>query len=254
MKKIRVGTCGQVVSWAKFFLLFDALEINSTFYRFPTDRQVKNWQKHLLSAKEKGAFVSLKAHQLFTHPLRSPTWKRSEFGPEEREQLKGLVGCLKWNPFTEKQLKTTAELASSLGADFILFQLPAACHNEREQVLPFFKEALKRLPTRLGLEIRWEDLPLLEEASRLGVVPVFDPFLEENLRESFFPSLPFLYLRLHGQKDARGRLNYKYRYTDEELLKLKEMLFEARAGEIVVLFNNVYMKEDALRFKELISK
>ncbi len=255
MKKIWVGTCGQVVAWQKFFDLFSALEINATFYKFPTERQVKNWKKYLKEGKEKGAFLSMKAHQLFTHPLRSPTWKRSEFSPEERKRLKDLVGCLKWNDFTRGQLERTKILLEELVLDFLLFQLPAACEAEKEQILPFLRQAREML-TRwgIGLEIRWEDRTLLEEAYAEGITPVFDPFLEPDLREEFFPKLDFLYLRLHGEKGPGGRINYRHRYEDQELNTLKDWLFEAKAERICVLFNNVYMKEDALRFEELLQK
>ncbi len=255
MKEILVGTCGQVVAWERFFDLYDALEINSTFYRFPTPRQVKNWQKHLTRARDKGAFFSFKAHQLFTHPTRSPTWKRSEFSPEERKKLKDKVGCLRLNDFTTAQLQRTGELAEALGAQLVLFQLPSLCAKEKENFKGFLARAKELLPCPVGLEIRWEDRELLEELYEgLGVLPVFDPILEAWAKEAFFPRLEFLYLRLHGQKDQKGRLNYRYQYQEDELIRLKEELWAARARRIVVLFNNVFMKKDALRFKEVLSK
>ncbi len=252
MKKIWIGTCGQVVSWQRFFDLFTALELNSTFYKFPTERQLKNWKKYLEAGKQKGAFLSLKAHQLFTHPLKSPTWKRSEFGPEERKKLKDLVGCLKWNDFTVEQLERLKTLVEELKQDLVLFQLPAACEAEKEQILPFLLRAKETLKTKVGLEIRWNDLSLLKKVAEEGVTPVFDPFLEPELRENLFPELDFLYLRLHGKKDSRGKINYRYQYTDSDFRNLKTWLEGARAPKICVLFNNVYMKEDALRFKEFI--
>jgi len=49
------------------------------------------------------------------------------------------------------------------------------------------------------------------------------------------------YFRLHG-----GR-SYRHRYTDDELARL----WELSSGEAYVLFNNITMRNDALRFKEL---
>ncbi|HID94254.1 MAG TPA: DUF72 domain-containing protein, partial [bacterium (Candidatus Stahlbacteria)] len=52
------------------------------------------------------------------------------------------------------------------------------------------------------------------------------------------------YYRLHGKG------GYRYKYSDEEL---KELLEFARADKpTYVMFNNVYMFDDALRFKALL--
>ncbi len=56
-----------------------------------------------------------------------------------------------------------------------------------------------------------------------------------------FPQGKAKYFRLHG-----GR-NYRHRYTDDELARLWELC----SGEAYVLFNNITMRNDALRFKEL---
>jgi uncharacterized protein YecE (DUF72 family) len=49
------------------------------------------------------------------------------------------------------------------------------------------------------------------------------------------------YFRLYG-----GR-NYRHQYTDDELARLWELC----SGETYVMFNNITMYNDALRFKEL---
>jgi len=50
------------------------------------------------------------------------------------------------------------------------------------------------------------------------------------------------YYRLHG-------FDYKHKYTDEELEKLLRM---SRKG--YVMFNNIHMLDDALRFKKLLKE
>ena len=50
------------------------------------------------------------------------------------------------------------------------------------------------------------------------------------------------YFRLHG-----GR-NYRHQHTDDELARL----WELSGNEAYVLFNNIDMYDDALRFQELI--
>jgi uncharacterized protein YecE (DUF72 family) len=56
-------------------------------------------------------------------------------------------------------------------------------------------------------------------------------------------------LRLHGKG------SYSYRYTDKDLMELKNLLFLApTAPQACILFNNVTMKEDANRFRLLLDK
>ncbi len=50
------------------------------------------------------------------------------------------------------------------------------------------------------------------------------------------------YFRLHGGRD------YRRQYSDDELARLREL----SNGEAYVLFNNISMYGDALRFKQLI--
>jgi len=251
VKRFYVGTCGQVMGLKKMLVTYSALEINATFYRFPTEKQLRNWAR--VFEERRDFFLALKAYQGFTHPIRSPTWKRSGLSSTELQEMKDKVGCLRLNSLTEAFLKRTEELLSTLKADFLLFQLPSSCKTEATNLFPFLSRASKILSVPLGLEIRWSAPSLLEDCWRkLNVVPVFDPFLEPTLREIFFPELDFLYLRLHGQRDERGRLNYKYQYPEEELEELANLLIQSRAEKICVLFNNVYMKEDALRFLELL--
>jgi uncharacterized protein YecE (DUF72 family) len=58
------------------------------------------------------------------------------------------------------------------------------------------------------------------------------------------------YIRLHGI--GGGEVNYRYKYKDEDLNILKEKIFNLSSKEIYVLFNNVYMFDDAIRFKEIL--
>lgn len=248
MKKIYIGTCGQVMAWKKLLATYSALEINSTFYYFPSVRQRENWKK--LLASRNNFFLSLKAYQGFTHPYRSPTWKKAKLSQEEFAKIKHYVGCLKWNQVTKNFWEEMLLLSKELKADFLLFQLPNSCAKEKENIAYFFEEISQDLPFRLGLEIRWPDKTLLLNLwQKFRIIPVFDPFIDTELKDLFFPLLDFIYLRLHGKMENK-RLNYKYRYSDEDLQKLDQWIQEVQGQTVCVLFNNVYMKEDALRFKE----
>ena len=252
--RIRIGTCGNKVGLKKYVELFDTLEINATFYNFPSERTLTNWEK---TFKERKDFaLAFKAFQGLTHPFSSPTWHRAKIRPEERENLRDQVGCLRLNPVTETFLKRTLEMARRLSACFLLFQLPRNCEKKKESFTDFFsrlRDLSGDVPgLRFGLEIRWEDPGLLERLYRhFEVVPVFDPLLFPAYLKRF-RDLPFLYLRLHGELKG-GRLNYNKNYSDEELQGLAELVSRLGAHEVFVLFNNVYMHENALRFKELLN-
>jgi uncharacterized protein YecE (DUF72 family) len=52
-----------------------------------------------------------------------------------------------------------------------------------------------------------------------------------------------------------GEVNYRYKYTDEDLLKLLAIVKRyAESQDAYVLFNNVYMFDDALRFKSMLEQ
>jgi uncharacterized protein YecE (DUF72 family) len=54
-----------------------------------------------------------------------------------------------------------------------------------------------------------------------------------------------VYWRLHG------RTGYRYRYTDADLAELRVKLrAQGGCGARYILFNNIYSKEDALRFSQ----
>jgi hypothetical protein len=59
------------------------------------------------------------------------------------------------------------------------------------------------------------------------------------------------YFRLHGL----GKQTYYYQYADVELQKLKELVmpFEREGKTVYVLFNNLSMFQDAVRFKQYLS-
>ncbi len=254
-KRIYIGTCGQVVAWKKIPELYSALEINSTFYRFPSEKQIKSWHNSLSAGiAEKDFVLSIKAFQGLTHPSCSPTWKKASSLLQELGENKDKVGCLRLNEITKQYLERTKELCEKLEANFLLFQLPSFCEKEKEKFATFLKFVKESINISVCLEIRWEDYDLLEELfKRFGIIPTFDPLLHKDRWERFSQKLPIMYLRLHGTYDSKKkRLIYNYQYSDEELKDLQQRIFECVAETVVVLFNNTYMKEDALRFLHLL--
>jgi len=110
---------------------------------------------------------------------------------------------------------------------------------------------------REGLTLVWEtrgpewEKPevyerLRQVLSSLDIVHVTDPFRVLPAYTS-----QTAYFRLHGL----GEELYYYQYTDEELGRLGEIAknFEAEGKTVYVLFNNLSMFEDGLRFMQYLS-
>ncbi|MFO7968262.1 MAG: hypothetical protein R6U44_11750 [Archaeoglobaceae archaeon] len=82
----------------------------------------------------------------------------------------------------------------------------------------------------------WREDTIKSLCEELDLVHCVDPLIKNSLHGK--PQ----YYRLHGGK------GYKHKYTITELQKLSEIAM----GDCYVLFNNMYMFEDALRFKEVL--
>jgi uncharacterized protein YecE (DUF72 family) len=138
----------------------------------------------------------------------------------------------------------TAHIAQTLGAKVVLFQCPASFTAERENLLHltlFFSNI-----NREGLQLAWEPrgawpLGLVAKICEdLKLLHCVDPI---NVDVS---QINTHYWRLHG-KDG-----YSYRYLEEDLVKLAELVHrcgERGNGPQYILFNNIWMKENARRFQ-----
>jgi uncharacterized protein YecE (DUF72 family) len=77
-------------------------------------------------------------------------------------------------------------------------------------------------------------------ASKIGIYICFDPFKTKLFSQKL------IYLRLHGKK------GYNYKYNEEELKNLVKIINNLKFKNCYVLFNNTYMYQNALEFKNLI--
>ncbi|MEB3780620.1 MAG: DUF72 domain-containing protein, partial [Desulfurococcales archaeon] len=64
------------------------------------------------------------------------------------------------------------------------------------------------------------------------------------------PMGEIVYIRLHGMG---GEVNYKYKYTDEDL-RLLTAKMEEYDRRTYIMFNNIHAYEDAVRLKRLLGK
>ncbi|MDZ7262837.1 MAG: DUF72 domain-containing protein [candidate division KSB1 bacterium] len=233
--KINIGCCGYSESKRKYFEEFQLVEIQQTFYQLPRLELARKWRKE---APEDFEFT-LKAWQLITHEPSSPTYRRLQ--EKIPEPAKARYGSFKPTREVLKAWERTEEIARALAARIIVFQCPSSFQPtiENKANLRRFFETIDREHYLFAWEPRgkWSPEEVKTLCSELDLIHCVDPFKNEATYG------PIYYFRLHG------RTGYKYRYTEEDFAELLKMC--AGEKEVYCLFNNVYMLEDARRFKEL---
>ena len=204
---------------------FNAVEINSTFYRPCAPKTAESWVKRTSEDFE----FTVKAWQEFTH-------KKGDWTVEQVDEFK--EGIL---PLIESH---------KLGC--ILFQFPASFRHTSETVdrLKALLDLFQDFPKAVELRHRsWgEAVPIL---ASFNAVPAFidEPKFKDSIRQDFESvSGPLLYLRLHGRKFEKWwrhehrNERYDYLYTPEELrpyaIRLKSVLDNKAIQRAYVFFNN----------------
>jgi len=241
---IKVGCCGFPMGRAEYYSRFPVVEIQQTFYNLPRLQTAERWKREAHSLRSQstlGIFeFTFKAWQLLTHEPTSPTYRRLRRPIPEAER--SLYGSFRPTDAVLQAWNATAAVGLALGATIVVFQCPArftATAEHAENMRTFFSTV-----DRSGFVMAWEprghwphDLVrgLCEE---LDLVHVVDP-----LRESC-QAQHVRYYRLHGVT------GYRYLHTDQDLRTLATHC--ASGNPTYVLFNNLFMGEDALRFRQLI--
>jgi len=233
---LKIGCCGFAVAKQKYFKNFSVLEIQKTFYQLPEEKTVLKWEKESPLDFE----YTLKAWQLITHPASSPTYRKLKIKIKHEENY----GFFKPTEEVFSAWEKTSKIANILNTKVIIFQCPASFSQEKENIKNmenFFKK-IKRKDYIFCWEPRgnWSDELVEEICKDLDLVHCVDPFKNKPV----FGKIN--YFRLHGIT------GYSYRYTEDDLKTLKEMINKI-PKPTYVMFNNVYMYQDALNFKKLIN-
>ena len=203
---------------------FNAVEVNSTFYRPCTPKMAEGWVKRTPEDFE----FAVKAWQQFTHS-------------------KGL-----WTPADIEEFTTGIRpLADANKLGCLLFQFPASFKASDETI-----DNLKRLLEGFAsftkaVELRhrsWEEhLALLNQ---FNATPAFidEPKFHTSIQQQLEAFGGVLYLRFHGRrsdkwwKHEHRNERYDYMYTAEEVrpyaVRLKETAIEKGLKRAYTFFNN----------------
>jgi uncharacterized protein YecE (DUF72 family) len=271
---VRIGTC----SWAdealsKYFYpkgvpakerlryyaeRFDTVEVDSTFYRLPTDSMVEGWAERT----PRGFVMHVKAFALMTrHPVKAevlPPELREEMPVDERGRVDRPPRKLRGEVFRQF-LESLAPLRNEGKLGGILFQLPpyVVFKPASLEYLEWAREQLGgdgmlvefRHRTWLDDENRDETFSFLE---RIGATYVVVDAPRSASAKNLVPTVPALtsptaYVRFHGRNLAtwnkRGGSaaeRFDYLYSDEELSEWVPILRELAgdAQQVYAFFNN----------------
>ena len=245
---ILAGTCGFPRSRREIFRTLDIVEIQETFYDPPPVEKARTLRKEA----PEGFIFSVKAWQVITHSSKSPTMKRM------RRKLEGdpsEYGLLRPAERNLKAWEVVEEYARELGARFIVFQTPPSL-GYSVQALRWIDDFFSTI-TKKGFELGWEPRgswndeenreKLCSLLNKHGIIHIVDILRRDPCTQD--SEIP-LYTRLHGL--GGGEVNYRYKYSDKDLEELYSKLVSSNRREALALFNNIYMWDDAKRFKELL--
>ncbi|MCS7104458.1 MAG: DUF72 domain-containing protein [Thermofilaceae archaeon] len=247
---LKVGTCGWSARGGRkaYFVYFKVIELQETFYKLPQEDLALKWREGAPADFE----FTLKAWQAITHPISSPTWKRS--GLKISKNVEEKYGYFRVTDETLDAWEKTSRICEILDAKVCIFQTPPSfgCTPENASSVEAFFTTINRKGISLGWEPRgnWNNNPNILKLlfEKLDLTHVVDPLKREPIHLA-----GFAYFRLHGI--GSGEVNYRYKYTDEDLNKVTDIVI--RYAEIVptyVLFNNVHMFDDAVRLKKILQE
>jgi len=225
MTIVKIGCCGFPIAKEKYYKEFNLIEINSTFYKIPSIKLAQKWRNE---APENFEYV-LKAYQGITHTYKMEIKKE----------------CINY-------LNQMIELCKILKSKILLFQTPGSFTPEYLNRVEKFFSKIKYNELKIVWETRGEKwLEIYDKLSKLlekySITHVVDPFINKPCYIN-----EIAYYRLHGL----SKKMYYYKFSDNDLISLKEKIFNYSKGanEIYVLFNNINMYEDSIRFKQLLEK
>ena len=225
---------------------FNAIEVNSSFYRPFTVSTAKSWSSRVAEARD--FMFTAKLNKVFTHERGKAT---AEDEKQVREGMDVLAG------------------AGKLGA--VLLQFPWSFKNTDDERV-YLSQLLDRFKDYpLVLEIRhssWNNPQIYQWLEELGVgiCNVDQPLFKKSIKPAHVTTSPIGYVRLHGRnyqdwfrEKAPRDDRYNYLYSMDELepwiARLKEIA--AKTKEAYVITNNHFRGQavvNALEIKATLSE
>jgi uncharacterized protein YecE (DUF72 family) len=212
---------------------FDTVEVNASFYRFPTGPMIEAWNRRL-----KGDFhMVLKGHRQITHRDRLQDCKEALAAFLERVFP---LRCLR----------------------VLLWQLPPSLHHDSGRLEEFLTllGVVSRVPDaprgriRHAVEFRHESWWNDETARVLSrYEAAFVTLSHPRLPEDVVPTTDFVYVRFHG----KGQRLYDYDYSETELSEWSKRLApHLRRRTLYAYFNNDWhanAPRNAMRLRDLLA-
>ena len=131
------------------------------------------------------------------------------------------------------------DIGEALNAKIMVFQTPKSFVDNAQNLKKmeaFFKQADG---FRFAVEPRgWKRETIEKLFPKLDLIHITDPFSEAPIKQKTN------YFRMHG----KGKIMYRYRFKDEDLEFLKKKM----RTKDYILFNNIFMYDDAMRMMELV--
>ncbi|MGL9622433.1 DUF72 domain-containing protein [Bradyrhizobium sp. U531] len=194
--------------WFKHYAgVFDTVEINASFYSWPTVAGVQAWRRQ---AGGEHVVYTVKVCELITH-------------------IKKFTG-------TKKLVRDFGMIADLLGAQMgcFLFQLPPSFRYTKARLNAIVSqlEPARRNVVEFRHKSWWNEE--VYEAFRKAAI-IFCSCSGPRLPDELVRTAEEVYVRLHGPERW-----YRHNYSDEELLKWANRIKESGAKRAWVYFNNDY--------------
>jgi len=229
MNKFIIGTSGYIGSKSQWLSIpdIDCLEINSTFYRLPTEKSIANFISLTEQPEHESLVFSVKVSKFITHMKRFKDCKQawnnfhnSVKGLKERTRvfLFQTPPSFKYSKVNLQRLQKLTYLPKPSNSLSLVFEFRDKSWFGKPDVISLFKKN------------NWViGGTLIDTKGWMGTMPagIHLPMKTGNCS----------YLRIHGGRGYRGNYNQK------QLEKIKQEVIKQNSKLNYVIFNNVFFRK-----------